>query len=223
MRCPACAARNIDQAGWCTQCFVSLTGPQDPAPGPPVVDARADPELAELPGPVVATTPVTAGDIRERDGEVEWRCRSCGGWAPLAVTHCTVCGSIRRGFGERPGSDAVKAGTVGTAVAGSLLLPGLGHVLAGAVGSGLARILLWSLWAGAGVGALTTGAAGRTMGVILLVGAAVLWAASAVDAAALASGTGRLVLEGRRFAGLVAAVTAGLILAAAFTAFGAVG
>jgi len=223
MRCPACDARNIDQAGWCTQCFASLTNPPDLAPVPASGGPRDGGEPAELPGPVVATTPVTAGDIRERDGEVEWRCRSCGGWARLTDAHCTVCGSIRRGFGGQHGAGAGKDIAVGTAVAGSLLLPGLGHVLAGAVGSGLARILLWSLWAGAGVGTLTIGAAGRATGAILLVGAAVLWVVSAVDAATLASGTGRLVLEGRRFAVLVAVVTAGLILAAAFAAFGAVG
>jgi hypothetical protein len=100
---------------------------------------------------------------------------------------------------------------VGTAVTASLLLPGLGHLLAGAVGSGLARAVLWVVWAGAGLGDLR-GARG-SLAAVSLVGALVLWAASAIDAASLAGGTGRQLLEGRRMVALVAVVTAGMILA----------
>jgi hypothetical protein len=96
----------------------------------------------------------------------------------------------------------------------------MGHLLAGAVGSGLARLLLWVLWAGAGLGSLGGArSSGLASAVILLVGAGVLWVTTVVDVAWLASGTSRQLLGGRRLAVLVGVVTGGLILSAMITAF----
>jgi hypothetical protein len=222
MRCPGCAARNAEDAAWCTQCFASLTrltGARET--GVPALEERIPAVSAAVASDgAVDPTPVTPHDVRERDGEVEWRCRGCERWSRLAIATCGTCGTGRTGFGEDrdPGRRVVG---VGTAVTASLLLPGLGHLLAGAVGSGLARAVLWVVWAGAGLGDLR-GARGSLAAVSLaavslaavsLVGALVLWAASAIDAASLAGGTGRQLLEGRRMVALVAVVTAGMLLA----------
>jgi hypothetical protein len=230
VRCPSCRARNVDQAAWCTQCFGSLTEPTTwsdavPEPVPADAPAAAGPTVHGPPPALVVassrTSSSTQPDIRERAGEVEWRCRTCGDWTPLATSLCARCGTRRHGFGAD--SDAASERNIGfgAAVGSSLVCPGLGHLLAGAVGSGLARLLLWVLWAGAGLGSLGGArGGGRASAVILLVGAGVLWVTTVVDAASVASGTSRQLLEGRRLAVLVGVVTGGLILSAMITAFG---
>jgi hypothetical protein len=212
MRCPDCAARNVEDAAWCTQCFASLTRPAGAREtGVPALEERSPAvSAAAASDGAVDPTPVTPHDVRERDGEVEWRCRGCERWSRLGIATCGTCGTARTGFGEErdPGRRVVG---VGTAVTASLLLPGLGHLLAGAVGSGLARAVLWVVWAGAGLGDLR--GAGGSIAAVSLVGALVLWAASVIDAASLVGGSGRQLLEGRRMVALVAVVTVGMILA----------
>jgi hypothetical protein len=90
------------------------------------------------------------------------------------------------------------------------LLPGLGHLRAGRVGTGLARVVVASAWLlGAvvlAVGARRTSAT-PVAAVPLLLGAGAVWAASLRDVRRLGSGEGRELLDARGLLWLVAAVT----------------
>jgi hypothetical protein len=196
VRCPTCEARNAAGADWCTQCFAPLGG----ATLPPEVEA--------------ATSPATPRDVRTVGDEVEWRCARCRSWVPLLAEVCTTCGGPRTGFGDpvrRPGPEPRDRGRL---VAASVVLPGLGHLLAGRVGTGVARLLLGLSWAAGGVAiARSAGAAGGILPAVpLLLGAVVVWAASVRDAAVL--GDGQELLRPKVLAGLTVAVVGTLLLAA---------
>ncbi len=199
MRCPNCAARNAEAAAWCTQCYQPFTPPGGPdsvevppteggADAPPARRAgtASPPPVPEPPGADVAPGADAGADAAERDvrvrGEVvEWRCAACEGWTPLEAPSCATCASPRAGFGPastRSVQDPSVA--LGPALAASALLPGLGHLLRGAVGTGLGRAVLWLLWAGGGL-ALARSAGLGTGAVVLLLAAVVLWAVSLVD------------------------------------------
>ena len=232
MRCLSCGARNSETADWCTQCYASLRGrPADPVELSTSSQApRSEPEpSAQVPPQALPSRPVPPGptgahgagptgatrDVRDHDGEVQWRCERCDTWSPLLAPSCTTCGGPRHGFGEvaaRPADRDVSSGSV-TAL--SVALPGAGHLLVGRVGTGSARLLLWVLWL---VGGLSTvrGAGSATLalpGVVLLVGAGVLWAATQVDVQHLTAGRDREVLGTRRLLWLVGGVVAAVVLA----------
>lgn len=236
--CPACGARNSAAAAWCTQCFESLEDPAGPAAheresthprpteasGAPVA---ADPERAAQ-GAGTPTAPIgprtgtggrgTAGrDVRETaEGEVEWRCATCATWSPLEAPACVACGTARHGFGTQAEAAASAPVDEDRLVACSLLLPGLGHLLAGRVGTGLARMLFAVGWLVGGVllliAAVRAGAA-HLASVPLLLGAVVVWVLTVLDIRSLARGEHRERLDGRTLLWLMAGVTGVLVLA----------
>jgi len=191
IRCDACGARNVEGAAWCTQCYASFRGePEEPptAVAEPPTTTPTDPSSPEPP-PEPASTgtgPVEVGDVREVDGVVEWRCATCTSWTPLDLASCATCGAPRSGFGD-PGRAQVDVGELDTnrVVAGSLILPGLGHVQAGRTGSGVTRMVLALLWLLGGVWWLAAATTARLPGAILVVGALVLWVTSFLDVRAL--------------------------------------
>jgi hypothetical protein len=101
------------------------------------------------------------------------------------------------------------------------VLPGAGHLLAGRTGTGSARLLLWLLWL---VGGLSTARGAGDVrlaapGLVLLAGAAVLWAATLVDVRRLAAGDDAELLAPRPLLWLVGGVLVALVLAVSAAAF----
>lgn len=129
----------------------------------------------------------TDRDVRQRDGEVEWRCHVCGGWQPLIVAACETCGTPRQGFGEEPGRARPKV-SPSIAVVATVVLPGAGHLLLGSVGAGIARLALWLVWLTGGI-AMWSGPGSPAVAGMLLGGALALWAAGLVVTLRLARGT----------------------------------
>jgi TM2 domain-containing membrane protein YozV len=150
--------------------------------------------------------------VRTRDGEVEWRCGACGAWNPLVGTGtCGTCGAGRRGFDAAPPTARPVTASRTAVVAATLVLPGLGHFLAGRVGTGIARALLALLWGVGGVALLTGGA--TAAGASLLAGWAVLLVSSLLDLPTAGAPSPPELLTARRLGLLVVAVT-GLVLVA---------
>jgi hypothetical protein len=196
--CASCGARNRADAAWCTQCY---------APSGAVELERPDVQPV---GP--------QRTVREREGAVEWRCSRCGRWSPLPSTACGHCAAPRRGFGERELARA-PAHDPAVLLGASLLLPGIGHLLAGRTGTGAARVVLWLLWLGGGW-LLLAGQGPPAPGRVMLGGAGVLWVTTLEDVRRLAAGRGDELLGTRALGGLVAAVTGALLLSAVVSVFG---
>ncbi len=229
MRCPSCGARNTGSAAWCTQCFASLRS-VDPPDDPPdeVPAAPPEPEQpadASSPPPGVTAPSGPAGpserDIRVRGEDVEWRCAACDAWSPLEEPTCTVCGASRPGFGS--GTRGATASTARAdprgALIASVLLPGLGHVLRGHPGTGLARMVLWLSWGGGGL-AVLLGSGGGRAAAVLLPAALLVWAVTLVDLQRLSAGRPPLATA-RVLAWSVVGVTLVLALVALAAATGA--
>ncbi len=187
-----CHARNAEDAAWCTQCFERFA---PASPGPAAGDGTArtghpDPPSAGPPSPPAEGTGAEAAeagstgrDVRVTGAAVEWRCSTCGAWSPLESAACVGCASPRVGFG--PVSAPDRAGGqggvgLGGALVASTLLPGLGHLLRGAVGTGLGRLLLWVLWGGGGLALVATGGLSAAA-LVLLLAALALWAVTLID------------------------------------------
>jgi hypothetical protein len=242
VRCAACGARNSDRATWCTQCYAPLGDAAAPTLGGPPADEPPDAptstsfgsqplgsqplgsqpfgsERSAAPPSAAEPAPAAAGgahrDVRDRGGVVEWRCRRCEAWSPLLSSTCVTCGGPREGFGEDTPPDPARVPDVSVLLAVSVVLPGVGHLLAGRSGTGVARLALWLLWLGPGLPAVlgAQAAVAALPGLVLLAGAAVLWAATLVDVQRLAGGDGPEVLTSRRLLWLVGAVVAGAVLA----------
>lgn len=221
MRCPDCGARNAEAAAWCTQCYARLERPattpveawgdeRDPASAPPAPGSAGDAVPAPPPIPAAARA-AAQRDVRIEGERVEWRCRRCDGWTPLEHPSCAACGSPRVGFTpDRAPADTAMAPTGSTPLVASALLPGLGHLLLGHPGSGLARILLWLLWAG-GAGLTLVSVGVTSTALVLALAAAALWAITLQDLSRLADGQPQL-LTGRVLAWSVVGVTAALVL-----------
>lgn len=224
MRCPDCGARNAAAAAWCTQCYRGLEGPSaassgaaagiEAGPGrpPQAAPSHPDPAAGPTPPPIpVAARAAAQRDIRVEGDRVEWRCARCEGWTPLEQPSCVACGSPRVGFApESTAAVTASTPTGSTPLVASALLPGLGHLLVGFPGTGVARILLWLLWAG-GAG-LTLVSVGVTSSALVLTLAAIaLWAITLQDLSRLAEGRPQL-LTGRVLAWSVVGVTAALVL-----------
>lgn len=165
--------------------------------------------------------PVEVGDVRDVDGVIEWRCRTCASWVALELSACSVCGAQRAGFGEQPRVDvAVEPQERNKVLGGGAAFPGVGHLLAGRTGSGITRVTLGALWLILGVWWLaTTTASGNAPGVILLLGVLILWIASYLDVQALVDGKDeRFGVRGLLW--LVVGVTTLLMVAVAWIATG---
>lgn len=238
MRCNACGARNSEDAAWCTQCYAPFQAAAPaasaapaseptaaPASDPPTGGAGAAPTGAPSSvGPSAETARRTDRDIREIDGRVEWRCSTCASWVALEDPACATCGAARVGFGDpaTPTADVTDVPEQ-TLLGASAVLPGAGHLLAGRVGSGITRAALFLLWAAGGLWWILSTQDGRSPGIVLLVGAAVLWAATLVDANAIAK---RKTVEPFGVRGLlwtVVGVTGLLMVMVAFAAAGSLG
>ncbi|WP_052667758.1 hypothetical protein [Nitriliruptor alkaliphilus] len=157
--------------------------------------------------------------MRTVDGEVEWRCGTCDGWTHLDRATCATCGAPRRGFGELPPPPSFGPDARSRLVAASVLLPGLGHLVARRFGTGLARLLLAASWA---IAALVVflgagGGPGRLPAVPLLLGTLVVWAGSVADVAAMIDGRPEL-LRPRVLAWLTGGVLLSLVLTSALVA-----
>ncbi len=231
-RCPRCDAHNTDDAAWCSQCFLAFSGspmaggpspaadvaavPADFPPGPGV-GAQVDDHVGALPhdAPAIDGPPGPVGgvhgrEVRERDGEVEWHCAVCDTWNDLYDGRCAICGSRRVGFGA-VGEEAAASPTAGSSappIVASSLLPGLGHLMAGRTGAGLARIAVFGLWLAGGVGWTLSGSGPtRPPGLVLLAGAALLWVATQIDIVSLVGPRRAEPLGNRGLLWLVVGVT----------------
>jgi ribosomal protein L40E len=199
--CAACGAHNAEDARWCTQCYGGL-GPQadPPAASAPVQAARPPAPATDAGAPPGPDTGIRRGV----DG-LEWACVTCEATNPIEASVCRACATpftARFAIAERgPAVDWRAARTAGA------ILPGLGHIRAGAGTSGVARLVLWGVWLLGGLVVLIgDGAAGLPVAGPLLVGAAIVHATSVADLTALERG-GRELLAGRALLWLVVGVT----------------
>ena len=137
--------------------------------------------------------------VRVDDGTVEWRCLSCAHWSAFSDTNCARCGAQRGQLAavadppsvtDAPGDDfwdsaAEPAGSA-LAVALSIIGPGLGHLQQGQRTAGAARFVIFLVWIIAGsMWTWGTLADVRLAGVVLLVGAGLLWATTLMDTIAV--------------------------------------
>ncbi|HEX9376332.1 MAG TPA: hypothetical protein VGB19_08850 [Actinomycetota bacterium] len=125
-----------------------------------------------------------------------WPCAVCGRPNDLSRDTCSVCGaSFSKLFEQEETRPKVAPNT---AVARSLMFPGLGHAAAGRKAEGLARAVLF-LWCAGTALFLLTNPPARGLGILLpmavvfVMGALVLYAATALDAFRLASGEKQLL------------------------------
>ena len=227
LRCPECGARNATGAAWCTQCYVRLDEQEAPGPGEPERTAST-PGGA---GPSAAASPtgtLRSGGDRFRQGEegLEWACGVCREWNPIERVTCAVCGTP---FGRSPADDppAPRPDVAdGVLVAGSLVLPGLGHWLLGMRGAAVLRAVLALVW---GLGGLLLLLQARAAGqsflpaVPLLLGWAIVAAGSANDAVVEGGGPGQRVLGGRTLLWVTTGVVGGTFAAVLVGVLSAVG
>lgn len=196
-------------------------------PDTSTASARLAPGVAGAAAPGPSSSPSggrTDRDIREIDGQVEWRCSTCTSWVALEEPVCATCGAVRVGFGD-PVTPAADGGDVADQVVlgASAVLPGAGHFLLGRVGSGVTRAALFLLWAVGGLWWIVSTQDGRSPGIVLLAGAVVLWAATLVDADAITKGQSSEPFGVRGLLWTVVGVTGLLMLMVAFAAAGSLG
>jgi hypothetical protein len=238
VRCPACGASNGDRAEWCTQCYRPLrstsgaeasgaaasgatgsgaTGSGAAGSSASAADASAaDASAATHPpggaagaGPPPPAPGAGQRDVRTVDGQVEWRCVGCDGWNALDAPVCATCASPRRGFGDPALPPPVDPADRTRLVVASVVLPGLGHLLARRTGTGAARVVTALAWL-AGAFLLVRGGGGSVVVAPLLLGVAVVWAGSLHDVLALVDG-GRELLTTRVLLWLTGAVVLSLV------------
>ncbi len=217
MRCDACGATNPADARWCNQCLASLVEGTERSAG----DAPTEPSGVNDRGIEQPAVGVVAERFRRRDGRVEWACPSCGEYSGIDDTVCVVCATPLVALFDEP-EQAEQEVPASTALWLTALLPGAGHIARGQYGSGIARALLFALWAGGGVVMIGGPGPARTfVAAPLLLGALVLWLTGLVDVVGLAGGN-RQLMDGRALLWLVVAVT-GFTLLGAFGAAGTMG
>jgi ribosomal protein L40E len=199
-RCPSCGALVATDAEWCGQCLASL---RDPSPtgasGPQAVGVRAPFGRGEREGPPSV-----------------WRCPTCDAENGLDANTCRICGTSFSRLFEDPAT--TPTASPGAAAAWSLLLPGLGHWLAGRRAEAVARfvlaawilamlvILLSSRVAGGGLG----GAAPLVL--VFAMAAVALWVEAAVDGRRVAAGLAPIVSSRALLWACVALVALSIVL-----------
>jgi ribosomal protein L40E len=169
-RCPSCGALVAADAEWCGQCLAPL-----------------DETTAASSQTVRATARARFEPGADAEGRLSvWRCPTCDARNGLDANRCRVCGtSFGRLFEEPAGAPGVSA----AAAAGwSLLLPGLGHWLAGRRADAIARFVL-AAWVVAMVVVLVVSRGGKdglgaVRGLLALfaLAAVALWAEAVIDA-----------------------------------------
>jgi hypothetical protein len=185
-----------------------------------MVDEEVAAGTAPSPAPSAApstggTDELAAGGGRFRRTEtgLEWACARCGSWNSLEVSGCVVCGAP---LGARDEEPAPRDLSPVTGLVATALLPGLAHVLAGRIGTGVARALLWLLWLAGGIALVVSarGSDGSVLpGLVLLLGAVAVWVGSLLDTQVLVAGGRRELLDARALLWLVVGVI-GLITVA---------
>lgn len=203
-RCPNCNALISIDAEWCGQCYEPLrarpevpdaetgTGASTSSPHPPTIAGPAS-----QPSPPIgngaripALSAAAPSGIERTEAGTTWICPVCGERNEISLNRCGVCGASFAGLFEEPAPRPAIVPT--TALIASLVLPGLGHWLAGRRGDGVARTILF-VWLAGTVLVLAASRSGKGLGPIaslfalFLVGAAVLWLESAIDAYRVAS------------------------------------
>jgi hypothetical protein len=168
-RCPSCGALVAADAGWCGQCLRPLR--EEPAPRPAPVRVTPEPGQSER----VPT----------------WTCPSCEHVNAIELDRCEVCGTPFAQLFAEPETRVEIA--PGRAVGWSLLLPGLGHWMAGRKLDAVARMALFAWTFGAVVVLFlsrSSGGLGRGGALLGLYGvsAVAVYAISAVDARRIAVG-----------------------------------
>jgi hypothetical protein len=184
-RCPNCGALVAADAQWCGQCFVSLID-SEPEPEP-----EREPETEPVPTPerTAGAGPAPTPSTTTPSAVPTWPCPACGNDNAIELDACAVCGTsfaaLMRQGEERPRVEPM------TALAWSLIFPGLGHRKVGRGMDGLARGVLFAMLF---VMALLTGLSGGGSGVLfalfaLFLGlAVVVYAGTAWEAYHLAEG-----------------------------------
>jgi hypothetical protein len=181
-RCPNCGALVAADAQWCGQCFESLVEPE-PEPEPEPVRS---PESGPSPGADTSRSPAGAPPATALP---TWPCPACGNANAIELDACAVCGTsfaaLMRQGEERPKVEPK------TALAWSLIFPGLGHRKVGRGMDGLARGVLFAmLFVMALLTGLSAGGSGVLFGLFaLFLGlAVVVYAGTAWEAYHLAEG-----------------------------------
>ncbi|QBI18171.1 hypothetical protein ER308_00340 [Egibacter rhizosphaerae] len=192
--------------------------PADPVPTEPTAaDPPASARQDSAPNPAQAAGP-SAAIVRSGGQGLEWDCPTCGLANPIIEDRCTGCAAS---FAQslKGGSEGPPRVTIGALLA-SCLIPGMGHVAVGQTGTGVARAVLFCLWAAGGALLLGAGAGAGPAAAPLLLGAFVLWVGSIVDLLGLPYGA-RPLLGGRMLLWVVVAVVI-LALLGGFVAAGSV-
>ena len=159
---------------------------------------------------------VTTADSRfRRTSEgIDWQCEVCEVWNPIERTTCKSCHQpFARTVADAPQGPTREVSET-TALLVSALVPGTGHILMGRTASGVARAVMFLIWLVGGFLLLREAAASHQSilpALPLLVGAVVLWLATAVDVLALVQGTNTEILRPRIFLWLAVGVL-GLVM-----------
>jgi Double zinc ribbon len=217
-RCPTCGALVTSDAEWCGQCFTNLATARPPPDGEGA-SARGSKGGDVEPGPARPATVESA----DAPGTAYWTCPACGERNSLDLDACTTCGTpFTRLFDAEREPVSVPRGT---AVAWSLLYPGLGHRLVGRAGDGVARASVFTLALGAMVFLLLARGdndLGPLLGFLSVYGlfAIGIYAFTAVEAGHLADG-GDPFASPRGFAWVAAALVVVSLGVAVYIAVGA--
>jgi RNA polymerase subunit RPABC4/transcription elongation factor Spt4 len=188
-RCPDCGALVSADAEWCGQCFRALAEPEaEPVRSPVPQPVAAGPQPQ---GTGVAATSMPRGEAKRTP---TWPCPACGNLAPIELDACPVCGTT---FADLMRQDAPRPEVEpGSAVARSLVFPGLGHRSMGLGLDGLARGVLFAMMAALTLVVFGSGVrSGLLLGValLLLVMTLGVYLGTAYEARRIASGGGPFV------------------------------
>lgn len=174
-RCSNCGALVAADAEWCGQCLRPLRDERPPEPEP---------------APIARPQTATPG------GEPTWTCPTCEHVNVLVLERCEACGTpFARLFAE---PEPVVEIAPSRALGWSLLVPGLGHWMAGRRADGVARMVLFGWTFGTCLVLLVSGSDGGLGRAGVLLGlfaaaAVALYVLSAVDAWRIAAGQDPIV------------------------------
>jgi hypothetical protein len=166
--------------------------------------------------------------VRAKGELIVWDCPICGTENPIEVTTCPACGTPFRRVLQEP--EEPIAMDPGRAAMISLILPGLGHFVAGRRGEGIARAIIFAFALATGLASLAAVRAGSSgpylvLMVLTLGAAGVLYVASTMDAGRAARREPQLIQPRALLYGAVGLmlVSVGLLTIAALQARGPAG